>query len=283
MTTLSSLPRTATAAPVAEPRARFSDLVVSEWIKAWSLRSTWWTLVVSLLVAWGSSFAAAKADYDDIPSYGPGLGSHPAFAVTDSFPMMGWMTVMLSASALGALAIASEYGTGLIRTTTIAVPARGPVVLAKAAVQTVIWSVFGCVAAVGGFVIAQSVLSGRHASTTLGQDHALRALFAAALLAPICALIGLGVGTLIRHSAASVGATAFALLLLPAFFSQTKQWSADINHGFVRTAFERLVQPWDGGFGIGFRATVPGSWTVYLLWPLIAVALAVWAVRKRDV
>ncbi|WP_051943400.1 ABC transporter permease [Streptacidiphilus rugosus] len=284
MTVLGSVPRTAGFVPAVEPRARFSDLVVSEWIKAWSLRSTWWTLGVTLLVAWGSAFAAAKADYDNIPGY-KDLAPHPAFAVSDSVPQAGWMTVMIAAAALGALAMANEYGTGLIRTTTIAVPSRGPLVLAKAVVQTVIWTVLGCVAASGGFVIAQSVLSGRHASVTLGEEHALRALVAAALVAPVCALIGLGVGTLVRHGAASVGLSAFGLLMLPAFFSQNKHWSADINHAFVLPAFQRLVQPWDDGdFRAGFlRATVPGSWTVYLLWPLVSLALAVWVVRKRDV
>jgi hypothetical protein len=32
----------------AEPRARFRDLVAAEWIKLWSLRSTFWTLLLPL-------------------------------------------------------------------------------------------------------------------------------------------------------------------------------------------------------------------------------------------
>lgn len=44
------------------------------------------------------------------------------------------MTLMLVAGSVGALTIVSEYSSGLIRTTTVAVPARGAVVLAKAVV-----------------------------------------------------------------------------------------------------------------------------------------------------
>ncbi|MEV8096474.1 hypothetical protein [Kitasatospora sp. NPDC085879] len=40
------------------------------------------------------------------------------------------------------------------------------------------------------------------------------------------------------------------------------------------------VQSWEQDLGsLGHTATVPGSWLVYALWPLTAVALAV---RHRD-
>lgn len=71
---------------------------------------------------------------------------------------------MLAAVSVGAIAAVSEYGSGLIRTTTVAVPARGAVVLAKAVVQAVLWTVVGSVVALCSFSVAQAILSGRDAA-----------------------------------------------------------------------------------------------------------------------
>jgi hypothetical protein len=52
----------------------------------------------------------------------------------------------------------------------------------------------------------------------------------------------------------------------------------------VSAAWKRLVQNWEPDPGsLGYTATVSGSWIVYALWPVIAVALAVLVVRRRDV
>lgn len=107
---------------------------------------------------------------------------------------------------------------------------------------------------------------------------------ASALLAPVCALIGLGIGVLIRHSAAGMVTCAFTLLMLPLLFSSGRRWSADLNHAMVGTAWKRLVQNWGPAPGDGFHyATIAGSWVVYALWPLVAIVLALIVVRRRDV
>lgn len=59
MTTLASvLPTT----PVTGPPARFRDLLASEWIKMRSLRSTPWTIALTVLFVIGSSAVATLAD-----------------------------------------------------------------------------------------------------------------------------------------------------------------------------------------------------------------------------
>ncbi|MFJ2595007.1 hypothetical protein [Streptomyces erythrochromogenes] len=102
--------------------------------------------------------------------------------------------------------------------------------------------------------------------------------------APVCALAGLGLGVLLRHTGATVVTAVFTLLMLPTMFSESARWSADVNHAMVPAAWKRLVQNWEADPGsLGHTATVPGSWIVYALWPLTAVALAVIVVRRRDV
>ncbi|MFB7500218.1 ABC transporter permease [Streptomyces sp. NPDC056161] len=269
---------------VTEPPVRFRDLLAAEWIKMWSLRSTPWTIALTVLFVIGSSAVAALADYDNLSGSGASMRQPPVFLPFDAFPPAGYMTLMLVAGSLGALAVVSEYSSGLIRTTTVAVPARGSLMLAKAVVSASLWTVVGTVISTGSFLTSQAILDGRHTGVPITHPGVVRALVASALLAPVCALIGLGLAALIRHSAATMVTSAFTLLMLPTIFSQTKRWSADINHAMVVTAWKRLVQNWppDPTSPV-LSATVPGSWSVYAVWPLVAVVLAVVVVRRRDV
>ncbi|MFE5027291.1 ABC transporter permease [Streptomyces sp. NPDC056656] len=279
-----TMPRTTTAVPlVGDPPARFLDLVAAEWIKVRSLRSTPWVIVLVMLIVIGVAAGRALADYNNFPHYSAIAQREHSFSLGDSFPAEGYMTLMLAAVAVGAIAAVSEYGSGLIRTTTVAVPARGAVVLAKAAVQALLWTVVGAVVAAGSFLVAQTILSGRDAAVSISDPNALRAVVASALLAPVCALIGLGLGVLIRHSATTMVAGTFALLLLPVFFSSRKPLSVAFANSMVRNAWQRLAQIYGTPADAYNGATVAGSWTVFVLWPLVALALALVVVRRRDV
>ncbi|MGW2419556.1 ABC transporter permease [Streptomyces sp. NPDC001709] len=264
--------------------ARFGDLIASEWIKTRSLRSTWWTIALTSLFVIGSAAVAALAD-SRLLAAAATTGHRPAdFRPFDACPPAGYMTLMLVAGSVGAITIVSEYSSGLIRTTTVAVPARGSVVLAKATVTAALWTAVGTAVSTGSFLVSQAILNGQHAGVSITHPDVPRALVASALLAPVCALTGLGLGTLIRHSAATMATCAFTLLMLPTVFSQGKRWSADIRHAMLFSAWQRLVQNWQPDPGSRmFTATVSGSWIAYGLWPLIAVTVAVLVVRKRDV
>ncbi|MER6070101.1 ABC transporter permease [Streptomyces sp. NPDC001817] len=263
---------------------RFGDLIAAEWIKTRSLRSTWWTIALAGLFVIGSAAVAALADRHNLAAAGTSPHGPADFLPFDAFPQPGYMTLMLVAGSVGAITIVSEYSSGLIRTTLVAVPARGAVILAKATVTTALWTAVGTVVATGSFLVSQAILNGRHAGVPITHPGVPRALVASALLAPICALVGLGLGVLIRHSAATMATCAFTLLMLPTVFSQSRRWSADANHMMVVAAWQRLVQNWDPDpHSRGFSATVTGSWTVYGLWPLMAVVVAVLVVRRRDV
>ncbi|MFF3410539.1 ABC transporter permease [Streptomyces sp. NPDC002742] len=263
--------------PLTESPARFRDLFASEWIKTRSLRSTPWTIGLTVLFVVGSAAVATSAD----KAAGSG---HADFRPFDAYPAAGFWTLMLVAGSMGALTVVSEYSSGLIRTTTVAVPARGSVVLAKAAVTAALWTAVGTAASTGSFLVSQAILNERHAGVPITHPGVLRALVASALLAPVCALIGLGLGVLLRHGAATMVTSVFTLLMLPPMFSEGDRWSADINHAMVSAAWKRLVQNWEPGPGsLGYTATVPGSWIVYALWPLITIALALLVVRRRDV
>ncbi|MFE6027529.1 ABC transporter permease [Streptomyces niveus] len=270
--------------PVAERPGLFRALLTSEWIKTRSLRSTPWTLTLTALFVIGSAAVAALAEIDNLRTMSPAARADQGFHVFVAFPAAGYLTLMLVAGSVGALTVVSEYSSGLINTTTVAVPARGAVVLAKAVVAAALWTAVGTLISTGCFLISQAILNGQQAGLPLTHPGVLRALVASALLAPVCALIGLGFGALIRHSATTMVTSAFTLLMLPPIFSQSARWSAAVNHAMPVTAWKRLVQNWaPDPHSLAYSATVPGSWAVYAIWPLIAVVLATVVVRHRDV
>lgn len=95
---------------------RGRDLLVSEWTKFRSVRSTYWTLLVAVVTPIGASalvagaIAAAKAPGPPVDPLLPGFVSLE-YAV-------------IAAGILGVLTFTTEYTSGLIRTTFTAAPRR---------------------------------------------------------------------------------------------------------------------------------------------------------------
>ncbi|WP_113703279.1 ABC transporter permease subunit [Nonomuraea lactucae] len=109
---------------------------------------------------------------------------------------------------LAVLAICGEYGTGMIRTTLTAMPRRGAVLTAKAAVVTGLTLVAGTAAVLGSVLAGRLVLPGRGftaAPLSLADGPTLRAVAGSVLYLALIALLSLGVGTAVRDSAAAAG------------------------------------------------------------------------------
>jgi ABC-2 type transport system permease protein len=279
----SGIPRSGTSRSGAEPAARFRDLVAAEWLKFASLRSTRWGAAVSALAVVALNANAAYADYRNWPTYPAQVRAEfvPDWAMNDAFNDGSTLILILAASALGALMIVSDYASGLARTTFAAVPARRSVVAAKATVLTAVMVVYGAVVAGTSFAVTQAILSGRGVGISLGYPGALRAVAASALLAPVCALVGLGIGAVVRHPAAGIVAAVVVLLLVPALLNERRRLTADLLHAMPRGAWSRL-----DGLSVmqrlPYQASVPGSWLVYAAWSLAGVLVAVLVVHRRD-
>ncbi|MGW3210595.1 ABC transporter permease [Streptomyces sp. NPDC001135] len=280
-----AVPSARPAPPSDEPRARFLDLLMAEWLKLWSLRSMRWAFVLSALAVVGNSANAAVADYRNWPRYDAGIRALfvPIWALRDAMNHTCAMVLILTAGSIGALTVAGEYGTGLIRTTFSAVPARRQVMAAKVTVVTAVFLVFGALVSATSFAVSQGILSGRHIDVSTGYPGVLRAVAASALLAPVSALIGMGFGAVIRHGPTTLVTTAGVLLLLPDVFNDSRRVGADISHAQPVTAWENLVTV-SHPFGQGpYPQTIAGSWTTYAVWPLVAVCLVLVLAHHRDV
>ncbi|MFD3525227.1 ABC transporter permease [Streptomyces sp. NPDC058653] len=276
-----------TATAVAEPPARFSDLLASEWLKLWSLRSTVWSYVLATLVVVGFNAGAA---YDRYRHWTDNNTADRASFVADGIALMYAFTtnagtiMMLAAGAIGAVAITGEYSTGLIRTTFAAVPARRGVMAAKVCVLATVMTVYGAVTAAVSFWLSQAILAGHDAGVSIADPGSLRVVVASALLAPVCGLVGMALGAVLRHGGTSVVSAVAVLLVVPLVLTDDRHWAAVLDHAQVSGAWMRLVDVrYDaGGPGVPFPWTMGGAWTVFALWAVGAAVVTVLATHRRD-
>jgi ABC-type transport system involved in multi-copper enzyme maturation permease subunit len=274
MTTIALNPPTAAT----EPRVRVRLLLKSEWIKLRSLRSIVLGLVLAAAGVLYCNVNAVVADRRFVP--------HGAFVLSDVFTNNAHIVVLYVFGSLGAMVIVSEYGSGLIRATFAAVPDRTVVIAAKSVVVTAVTAVVGLVTVAASYVAVALILGSSLTLDRFRSGDVRLYVVASVALFPVSALVGLGLGVLVRHTAiATIGVTT-VLAVLPQFVeSQKYAWVNDLHNATPFAAWQRLrmgsAREWQGGaFG---NPTITGSWLVYAAWPLIAMALALVAVRRRDV
>lgn len=271
------------AAPTATT-ARFRDLAAAEWIKLWSLRSTPWVLLVTAAAVIGVNANAAYADYANWPSYDAEARRFvvEVLVMRNAFTNNAAVLLMLACGTVGALAVVSEYATGMVRTVYAAVPARQSVVAAKAGVVAALMAVFGAVVAAASLGVTRAILAARGVEAPIADVEVLRALGGSALLAPVAALVGMGLGVLVRHVAATVVATTLLLIVLPSFLDDRRPWTAALKHATPLSAWNRLAEPDVMARSAEYPMTVSESWIVLAAWPVLALLIAIPAVRRRD-
>ena len=201
---------------------RLRAVLASEWTKFITVRSTYLSMLIAAAIAvaggvfsatgraheWATMTAAQRADFDPVNLSYDGL----AFA-------------QLAFGVLGVLVISSEYGTGLIRTTFTATPRRRLVLTAKATVLGLFTLILGEILSITTFLLAQLALHGKHLDVNLADPHVLRAVLAAGLYLSALALMGLGLGVLIRHSAGAITALFSLVFIVPLLAPAVSAWT----------------------------------------------------------
>ncbi len=191
--------------PIPVRRATLADAILSEWTKIRSVRSTMWTLGTMIVLTLGIGFLAA------------GLASSTDSAINGTpLPIFGLYGVMLGiicVITLGVLAISVEYGTGLIRTTLTACPARARVLTAKAIVFFLLTFAITLVCTALVAAVDSALLSDQVTLKPTGAEW-LRATVGVSLYVALTGLVSLAVGQLVRHSAGAI-TIMLGVLLLP--------------------------------------------------------------------
>ncbi len=236
--------------------ATFGDVLRSEWTKLRSLRSTFWALTVTVVLGLGlgAAISAAAAHSYATSSTSDKLSWDPA-----SVSLSGLAIAQLAIAVLGVLYISSEYSTGMIRTSLIAVPKRGRVLAAKSLVYAVVTLFVGEVISFVAFFLGQALISGHAPHAALGDPGVARAVVGAGLYLTALAILGVAVGTLPRHSAAAITCMVAVLFVLPGIAQALPgSWRHPVTEFWPTQAGSQLtsvyhsahtLQPWPG-FGV---------------------------------
>jgi ABC-2 type transport system permease protein len=193
----------------AGPASQFLRVLVSEWTKLRTVRSTMWTLLATVLVCVGLPVLVAFPVMNQPKSQ---LG--PDFDAA-GFSLFGVFLGQLIVGALGVLVVSAEYSTGTIRATLSATPQRLLMLAAKTLTFAVVIAVASFVTVFAAFFLVQAILDTHNLGVALGHGDSTRMVVGGALYLTIVGLLGLGVGTILRHSAAGISTVLGLLFVLP--------------------------------------------------------------------
>jgi ABC-2 type transport system permease protein len=199
-------------APGGPRRATFAQAVRSEWTKLLSLRSSWITLAVAVLLGVGLGTLISFLAGRNYNSSGPG---NQASWDPTGVSFSGIFIAQLAIAVLGVLVITSEYSSGMIRVSLAAVPRRSRFWASKAVVFTAVALVVGEVMAFAAYLLGQLVIGSNAPHTSLASHNVLRAVIGAGLYLAVVGLLANSIGTLLRNTAAGISAIVALLFVLP--------------------------------------------------------------------
>jgi ABC-type transport system involved in multi-copper enzyme maturation permease subunit len=283
MTTTS--PAVPAAAPTAVPPAAhhvgFGHLMLAEWTKIRSVRSTVWTLLLFVIITvgfttlftwltesnWTSGNGAATRDAT--------IAANPVGFILGAGIGLGQLTICV----LGVLVITSEYSTGVIRSSLLAVPKRLPMLAAKGAVFGLLIVVLAEIVAFACFFIGSSIMHSK-VPVSISDQNVLRAVLGAGLYLAVLGLFAMAVGLLIRHTAAGITTVIGIVLVLPILSGLLPgSWGAHIDAYLPEQAgsvvysahqtSDQLLSAWQG-FG------------VFCLWTAVLLAAGAYLLQRRD-
>ena len=257
----------------------FGKLLLTEWIKIRSVRSTLWTLILLFVVTVGFTallcLAISASWRQSRPATHASVIADPVGTILGTGLLFGQLAVCV----LGVMIISSEYGSGTIRVSLLAVPRRWPMLTAKMLVFAIIVFVVGELAAFGSFFAGSAILHS-HVHVSLSDPGVTRAILGAGLYLTVLGWFSMAIGGLLRHTAGAITTAigvVFVLPIIAAFLPAS--WGQHIHDYLPSSSGSMIAQahqgvnqvlsPWQG-FG------------VFCIWTALLLAAAFTLLQRRD-
>ena len=267
--------------PQAAKRAGFGHLMLAEWTKIRSVRSTVWSLIIFVVLTIGltalfSWLTVHAVQTGRAPRRSADLISDPVSFILQTGIGFGQLAICV----LGALTMTSEYSTGVIRASLLAVPKRLPVLAAKCAVFAGLIFVVAEIVVFCSFFIGKAIVH-PVVSVSLSQPGVTRAVIGAGLYLTVLGLFALAIGSLIRHSAGAIAAVIGLVLVVGPLLGllDSYDWGKHIHDWFptvagsyitrVQQASDQVLTPWQG-------------FAVFCVWTALLLAGGAVLLKRRD-
>ena len=250
-------------------RAGLPQAVQAEWTKLVSLRSTRWTLLITAAGALLVTFLSAHGALHHNAAW------YQGFDPTNQ-SLAGLAVASLAIGVLGVLAMSGEYGSGTIRSSLAAVPRRGVLLTAKIVVVGLCTLVVGEALSFIVFFEGQAVLSGGAPTASLGQPGVLRAVALSGAFLALFALLGLGLGTVIRHTAGAIAVFAGFTLLAPVLLHSISESISRYAPELIFANSVAAVVPQDNALSVTIGVVV------MLIYCVVALGLGALLLNRRD-
>jgi ABC-2 type transport system permease protein len=270
-------------------RLTFGGVLKSEWIKLWTLRSTTWTLAITVVLMVGIALMLGffmNLAVQEMPAEAADATS--AILPGASIVVGGYQMAQLVVAVLGALIITGEYSTGMIRSTFSAVPRRLPAFFAKLAV---LFSVSFVVTLAGVALSYLVTIPFVQETVSLTDGDNVRVLVGSALYVATIAALSLGIGTLLRSTAGAIFTVMGLLLVIPNILAVVTAFSDNVVLEAIYKYLPSLagqqlmsmggIDPMTGMAATGNLAPWAG-YGVLAAWTLVTLAAAAVVLKRRD-
>jgi ABC-2 type transport system permease protein len=266
---------------VSRHRVGFGYLLMSEWTKIRSVRSTIWSLAIFVVLSLGLTALLTWLTVHSIQNGHVGRRASGLFTDPVAFILgTGLSFGQLAICVLGVLTITTEYSTGVIRASLLAVPRRLPMLVAKAVVFAALVFVVAEITMFCSFFIGK-VLTDPVTTVSLSQPGVTRAVIGSGLYLTVLGLFALSIGLLIRHTAGGIAIViALVLVIAPVLtLLDSYWWGAHIHAWFPPVAggyitadhqqASQLLSPWQG-------------FAVFCGWTLLLMIIGGYLLKRRD-
>ncbi|MCL2465042.1 MAG: ABC transporter permease, partial [Micrococcales bacterium] len=273
-------------------RVTFARVLHAEWIKFWSLRSTWWILGATTAVTIGfaalsgvalraANTIANNANAANSPQGNGQMRAQLSTALSQVYStdvlQMGAIIGQVVIAILGILLITNEYSSGMIRATLAAVPRRTSVLWSKALAVGVVAFLLSFVASWIGLLVASPLVS----SFAQHNEFSVQALHVTAGIGLVTALIvifALAVGALLRNGGGAIGVVLGIMFVLTILLQELPwQWSKDLGQYLPNVAGSNIFS-----LSIDTTQALPfwSSLFVTLAWAFIPLIVATVLLKK---
>jgi ABC-2 type transport system permease protein len=246
-------------------------LVNVERIKLFTTRSPYWCLGLILVVAAGFALIFGLVEQ----------GREATVFLSQTGLQLGQSIFMV----LAVLAVTTEYRFGTLRSTFLAVPQRGKVLLAKTVLVVVLGAVAALVAAFLAFFLTKALATFPDQPLALETGDDWRVVAGNAAIFAISGIIAVAIGTLVRQSAGGIAIVLLWPLLVESLIAIIPNIGSDIQPWMPFRAGTRFVTSSEGGgmFGLSPDGPTPvQGLLVFLGTGVVLWVISLIVLNRRD-